>query len=113
MKYTETTPIYVPESRSSEVEFGGSGGGGVQKTVFPSLQPSRREDVVLLRCWLADMMGQITEQLPQRQIDQGNDQVGLIFHLLYLVLPTFLVVFAFRRRNVWVVFRISSSGFGV
>ena len=37
---------------------------GFKKTVFPSLKPTRREDVALLKHWLADTMQQLSVQLP-------------------------------------------------
>eukprot|EP00891_Asterochloris_glomerata_P005883 jgi/Astpho2/5883/Aster-x1332 len=57
VSYTETHPIYIPDDRSSAVAL--TEDGHVQKTVFPSLRPTRREDAVLLRQWLGDMMGQL------------------------------------------------------
>ena len=57
VSYTETHPIYIPEDRSSAVAL--TEDGRIQKTVFPSLRPTRREDAVLLRQWLDDMMGQL------------------------------------------------------
>lgn len=53
--------------------------GQIQKTVFPSLKPSRREDALLLQQWLADMMAQLTSNAPQAPGDQVC-QPWLSFH---------------------------------
>ncbi|GMH45918.1 hypothetical protein BSKO_13881 [Bryopsis sp. KO-2023] len=57
VKYTETHPLYVPETRTSEIKV--TPGEGWSKTVFPSRQPDRREDIHLLSHWLTDMMKQL------------------------------------------------------
>ncbi len=68
VKYTETHPIYIADSASSAVEV--LQDGSIQKTVFPSLKPNRREDALLLQQWLADMMAQLTANAPQSPGDQ-------------------------------------------
>lgn len=68
VKYTETHPIYIADSASSAVEV--LEDGSIQKTVFPSLKPNRREDALLLQQWLADMMAQLTANAPQTPTDQ-------------------------------------------
>ena len=68
VKYTETHPIYIADSASSAVEV--LEDGSIQKTVFPSLKPNRREDALLLQQWLADMMAQLTANAPQTPSDQ-------------------------------------------
>ena len=68
VKYTETHPIYIPDAASSAVKV--LEDGQIQKTVFPSLKPTRREDALLLQQWLADMMAQLTSNAPQAPADQ-------------------------------------------
>lgn len=68
VKYTETHPIYIADNASSAVEV--LPDGSIQKTVFPSLKPNRREDALLLQQWLADMMAQLTANAPQSPSDQ-------------------------------------------
>lgn len=43
---------------------------GFKKTVFPSLKPARREDVALLKHWLADTMQHLSV-LPPRDPQGG------------------------------------------
>lgn len=68
VKYTETHPIYIPDAASSAVQV--LEDGSIQKTVFPSLKPTRREDALLLQQWLADMMAQLTRNAPEVSSDQ-------------------------------------------
>lgn len=68
VKYTETHPIYIADSASSAVEV--LQNGSIQKTVFPSLKPNRREDALLLQQWLADMMAQLTANASSSPADQ-------------------------------------------
>lgn len=68
VRYTETHPIYIADSASSAVDV--LQDGSIQKTVFPSLKPNRREDALLLQQWLADMMAQLTANAPQVSSDQ-------------------------------------------
>ena len=68
VRYTETHPIYIADNVSSAVEV--LQDGSIQKTVFPSLKPNRREDALLLQQWLADMMAQLTANAPQVSSDQ-------------------------------------------
>ncbi len=68
VRYTETHPIYIADNASSAVEV--LQDGSIQKTVFPSLKPNRREDALLLQQWLADMMAQLTANAPQTSSDQ-------------------------------------------
>jgi len=70
VKYTETHPIYIADSASSAVEV--LQNGSIQKTVFPSLKPNRREDALLLQQWLADMMAQLTANAPSSPADQAS-----------------------------------------
>ncbi|KAL0031101.1 hypothetical protein WJX77_003837 [Trebouxia sp. C0004] len=70
VKYTETHPIYIADSASSAVEV--LQNGSIQKTVFPSLKPNRREDALLLQQWLADMMAQLTANAPSSPADQAQ-----------------------------------------
>lgn len=46
--------------------------------VFPSLNPGRREDVVLLQSWLRDTMAQLTTEF--RVKDTGSPQVRHALH---------------------------------
>lgn len=56
VKYTESSLIFDPaDDRSSEVAPTGDA-LGFTRTVFPSLKPNRREDVLLLQNWLLDML---------------------------------------------------------
>lgn len=68
VRYTETHPIYIADNASSVVEV--LQDGSIQKTVFPSLKPNRREDALLLQQWLADMMAQLTANAPQVSSNQ-------------------------------------------
>ena len=68
VRYTETHPIYIADNASSAVKV--LKDGSIQKTVFPSLKPNRREDALLLQQWLADMMAQLTANAPQELSDQ-------------------------------------------
>lgn len=68
VRYTETHPIYIADNASSAVEV--LQDGSIQKTVFPSLKPNRREDTLLLQQWLADMMAQLTANAPQTSSGQ-------------------------------------------
>ncbi len=61
--FTESQPVYTSEPRSSLVEYDPD--AGFQRTVFPSLNPSRREDVALLEQWMLAMMDQISAALPK------------------------------------------------
>ena len=70
VKYTETHPIYIADTASSAVEV--LQNGSIQKTVFPSLKPNRREDALLLQQWLADMMAQLTANAPSSPADQAG-----------------------------------------
>ena len=71
VKYTETHPVYIPDTASSAVQV--LEDGQIQKTVFPSLKPTRREDALLLQQWLADMMAQLTSNAPQAPADQVSE----------------------------------------
>ncbi|KAK9811708.1 hypothetical protein WJX72_008766 [[Myrmecia] bisecta] len=95
VKYTETHPIYIPDNRSSAVEF--TADHQFEKTVFPSLKPTRREDVILLEQWLVDMMGQLTAQLPDRSQASGDQaMVELADAALWL----YGVAFEELRRHI-------------
>lgn len=76
VKYTETHPVYIPDTASSAVQV--LEDGQIQKTVFPSLKPTRREDALLLQQWLADMMAQLTSNAPQAPADQVRCAVVLV-----------------------------------
>ena len=60
----------MSDSRSSLMEYDPN--GGFQSTVFPSLNPSRREDVALLEQWMLAMMDQITAALPKHLRSEPN-----------------------------------------
>lgn len=68
--FTESQPIFTSEPRSSGVEY--DPGAGFERTVFPSMNPSRREDVALLEQWMLAMMDQITAALPKHLRSDPN-----------------------------------------
>ena len=68
--FTESQPVFTSEPRSSNVEYDPD--AGFQRTVFPSLNPSRREDVALLEHWMLAMMDQITAALPKHLRSDPN-----------------------------------------
>lgn len=89
VRYTETHPIYIADNASSAVEV--LKDGSIQKTVFPSLKPNRREDALLLQQWLADMMAQLTANAPQVSSDQVISAHAFVTHcrsLSHALLPT-------------------------
>ena len=81
VKYTETHPIYIADSASSNVEV--LQDGSIQKTVFPSLKPNRREDALLLQQWLADMMAQLTVNAPPSEEEQVGGAIFALSSVLF------------------------------
>jgi len=57
-------------------------GGGVRTTVFPSLRPDRRSDVVLLELWLTDTMRLLSAQFPTRPASEDTREVPTLDSVL-------------------------------
>lgn len=80
--FTESQPVFTSEPRSSGVDY--DSGAGFERTVFPSLNPSRREDVALLEQWMLAMMDQITAALPKHLRSDPNKVHSPFLALLIL-----------------------------
>jgi hypothetical protein len=61
IRYTETHPVYVPTSGAALTELmeGEPGKRGIRQQVFPSLHPTRREDIRLLAHWLSETLASL------------------------------------------------------
>lgn len=75
IRFTETHPLFVPPPGGSaaagpdpetvELVSGAPGERGLKQQVFPSANPTRREDVRLLAHWLTESLKHLRDNLPQ------------------------------------------------